>query len=179
LVVEQVEHERTVASQVVALEEAAGTMGVTVAEAHRYIDDGVSGSRLDRPGLDALRDAAADGLLDVVLVYAPDRLARNYVHQHVLIEELEKHGVAVQFVERPIGDRAEDRLLVQMQGVIAGWIVADGWKAQASRSYKSMRSVRATDAPAHPLACTRGPAPLRRTGAAFAVARAPRRAAEG
>jgi len=115
----QQEQERTEASQVVALEEAAGAMGLTVAEAHRYIDDGVSGSRLDRPGLDALRDAAADGLIDLMLVYAPDRLARNYVHQHVLIEELEKHGVAVHFVERPIGDRAEDRLLVQMQGVIA------------------------------------------------------------
>lgn len=107
------------ASQVAALEEAAAVMGLTVAGGHRYIDDGVSGSRLDRPGLDALRDAAADGLIDLVLVYAPDRLARNYVHQHVLIEELDKHGVPVQFVARPIGDRAEDRLLVQMQGVIA------------------------------------------------------------
>ena len=70
-------------------------------------------------GLDGLRDAAADGLLDRVLVYCPDRLARNYVHQHLLIEELDRRGVAVHFVERPIGERAEDRLLVQMQGVIA------------------------------------------------------------
>ena len=69
--------------------------------------------------MDALRDAAADGLLDRVLVYCPDRLARNYVHQHVLIEELNRRGVEVHFVERPIGERAEDRLLVQMQGVIA------------------------------------------------------------
>jgi site-specific DNA recombinase len=113
------EQEQTVASQVAALEQAADALGVTVAAEHRYIDDGVSGSRLDRPGLDALRDAAADGLLDVVLIYCPDRLARSYVHQHVLIEELTKHGMHVHFVERPVGDRAEDRLLVQMQGVIA------------------------------------------------------------
>ncbi len=73
----QQEHERTVMSQVAALEEAAQAMGLVVASTHRYIDDGVSGSRLDRPGLDALRDAAADGLIDLVLVYAPDRLARE------------------------------------------------------------------------------------------------------
>jgi site-specific DNA recombinase len=83
------------------------------------VDDGFSGSRLDRPALDALRDAAADGELDAVCVYAPDRLARDYVHQHLLLEELTKRGVAVHFVERPVGASAEDRLLVQMQGVFA------------------------------------------------------------
>lgn len=113
------EQEQTVASQVEALENAAKALGVVIAEHRRYIDEGFSGSRLDRPALDALRDAAAEGLLDRVLVYCPDRLARNYVHQHVLIEELGRRGVEVHFVERPIGERAEDRLLVQMQGVIA------------------------------------------------------------
>lgn len=107
------------ASQVAALEQAAGAMGLSVPGERRYVDDGVSGARLDRPGLDALRDAAADGLIDLVLVYCPDRLARNYVHQHVLIEELHKRGVQIHFVERPVSERAEDRLLVQMQGVIA------------------------------------------------------------
>jgi len=113
------EQEQTVASQIEALEQAANALGLIVPPERHYIDEGFSGSRLDRPGLDALRDAAADGLLDRVLVYCPDRLARNYVHQHVLVEELNRHGVEVQFVERPLGDRAEDRLLAQMQGVIA------------------------------------------------------------
>src|SRR5262252_1448294 len=113
------EEERTVASQLASLENAAESMGLIVAPDHRYVDDGFSGSRLARPGLDALRDAAADGLLDVVLVHCPDRLARNFVHQQVIIEELAKHGVDVHFVERPIGERAEDKLLLQMQGVIA------------------------------------------------------------
>jgi site-specific DNA recombinase len=88
------EQEKTVASQIDAMEQAASAMGLTVPSERRYVDDGVSGSRLARPGLDALRDAAADGLLDVVFVYCPDRLARNYVHQHVLIEELQRRGVA-------------------------------------------------------------------------------------
>src|SRR5437773_6899303 len=113
------EQEQTVASQVAALEGAASDLGVTIDGDRRYIDEGFSGSRLDRPGLDALRDAAADGAIDIVLVYCPDRLARNYVHQQIVLEELTKRGVDVHFVERPIGERAEDRLLMQMQGVIA------------------------------------------------------------
>ncbi len=113
------EQERTIASQIEALERAASGQGLSVPAERRYVDDGVSGARLDRPGLDALRDAAADGLLDRVLVYCPDRLARSYVHQHVLIEELNRRGVEVQFVEHPLSERAEDRLLAQMQGVIA------------------------------------------------------------
>lgn len=113
------EQEQTIASQVAALERAGTELQLSIPQHHRYIDDGFSGSRLDRPALDTLRDAAADGFLDVVLIHCPDRLARNYVHQQVLIEELTKRGVEVHFVERPIGERAEDRLLLQMQGVIA------------------------------------------------------------
>jgi site-specific DNA recombinase len=113
------QEDRTVASQVAALEKAAEGMGLVVSAEHRYVDEGYSGSRLDRPGLDALRDAAAEGLLDMVLVYAPDRLARNYVHQQLVLEELGKRGVQVHFLERPVSQKPEDLLLVQMQGVIA------------------------------------------------------------
>ena len=113
------EQEATIDSQLGALERAASSMELRISTQHRYIDDGVSGARLDRPALDALRDAAADGLIDVVLIQCPDRLARNFVHQQVIVEELSKRGVDVHFVERPIGERPEDRLLLQMQGVIA------------------------------------------------------------
>jgi len=113
------EQEQTIASQIEALERAASALKVGVPRERRYVDEGFSGSRLDRPGLDALRDAAADGLLDRVLVYCPDRLARSYVYQPVLLEELNRRGVEVQFVEHPLGEGAEDRLLAQMQGVIA------------------------------------------------------------
>jgi site-specific DNA recombinase len=113
------EQERTIESQVEALERAAAAKQQSIPNHRRYIDEGFSGSRLDRPGLDALRDAAADALIDEVFVYCPDRLARKFVHQHVLLEELAKRDVSVHFVERPISERAEDQLLVQMQGVIA------------------------------------------------------------
>lgn len=113
------EQDQTVGSQIAALERAAAAVGLNVPTERRYVDDGCSGSRLDRPALDALRDAAAEGLIDVVLVHSPDRLARNFVHQQILVEELAKRAVEVRFVERPIGERPEDRLLLQMQGVIA------------------------------------------------------------
>jgi site-specific DNA recombinase len=113
------EQEKTIASQIEAILEMVTRRGLTIAPERRFIDDGFSGARLDRPALDALRDAAADGLLDVVFIHAPDRLARNYVYQHVVLEELDRRGVEVHFVESPLGERPEDRLLVQMQGVIA------------------------------------------------------------
>ena len=113
------EQEKTIASQIEALEREAEAQGLPVPAERRYLDDGVSGTRLDRPALDALRDAAADGLIDVVLISSPDRLSRNYVHQQVVLEELNARGVRVHFLEHSPNERAEDRLLVQMQGVIA------------------------------------------------------------
>src|SRR4051794_22036248 len=113
------EQEQTIASQLEAIEREAEARGWSIPAERRYVDDGWSGARLDRPALDALRDAAADGLLDRVVIHGPDRLARNYVHQQVIVEELSKRGVQVHFVERPLGEQPEDRLLLQMQGVIA------------------------------------------------------------
>ena len=81
-----------------------GHQGWTVAEEHIFRDDGASGATLDRPGLDALRDHAARAAFDVVVVTAPDRLARNYVHQMVILEQLQRRGVRVVFaggVHRP------------------------------------------------------------------------------
>jgi resolvase-like protein len=80
-----------------------GAQGWTVAEEHVFRDDGY-GAKLDRPGLDALRDQAARTAFDVVLVTAPDRLARNSVHQMVVLEELERRGVHVVFIDRPWSD---------------------------------------------------------------------------
>src|ERR1700750_1448554 len=74
------------------LRAAAAERGWELDDQHVYRDDGYSGARLGRPGLDRLRDHAALAELDVVLVAAPDRLARNYVHQVLLIEEVAGDG---------------------------------------------------------------------------------------
>jgi site-specific DNA recombinase len=66
-----------------------------------------------------LRDHAALADLDVVLITAPDRLARNYVHQVLLIEELAGHGCQVEFLDRPMSDDPHDQLLLQIRGAVA------------------------------------------------------------
>ena len=86
---------------------------------HIYRDDGYSGAQLNRPGLDSLRDRAALAEFDVVLVTAPDRLSRNYVHQMLLLEELTQQGVSVEFLERPMSDDPHDRLLLQIRSAVA------------------------------------------------------------
>jgi len=85
-----------------------------------YVDDGYSGARLDRPGLDRLRDSAEMGEFDAVLCLTPDRLARVYAYQVLVLEELEGHGVRVLFTDAPaLDDDPQARLLTQVQGVIA------------------------------------------------------------
>jgi site-specific DNA recombinase len=93
--------------------------GWTVAAEHVFGDDGYSGARLDRPGLDALRDQAARAALEVVVVCAPDRLARNFVHQMVVLEELERRGVRVVFIDRPLSDDPHEQLVTQIRGAVA------------------------------------------------------------
>jgi site-specific DNA recombinase len=84
-----------------------------------YRDDGYSGASLNRPGLDRLRDHAALGALELVLLTAPDRLARKYVHQVLLIDELQSRGCRVEFLDRPMSDDPHDQLLLQIRGAVA------------------------------------------------------------
>jgi site-specific DNA recombinase len=87
--------------------------------AHVFRDDGYSGTALARPGLDRLRDAVKGREVDRVLVTAPDRLARNYVHQMVLLEEWTQVGCVADFLDRPMSDDPHDHLLLQIRGAVA------------------------------------------------------------
>src|ERR1044072_8550058 len=114
------QHAQTIEQQVTQLRAwVAAHQGWTVAEEHIFRDDGHSGARLDRPGLDALRDHAARAAFDVVVVCAPDRLARNFVHQMVVLEELERRGVRVVFCDRPWRDDPHEQLVTQIRGAVA------------------------------------------------------------
>ena len=84
-----------------------------------FRDDGYSGANLNRPGLDRLRDRVKDGTLDRVVITSPDRLARNYVHQMVLVEEWERCGCQVDFLDRPMSQDPHDQLLLQIRGAVA------------------------------------------------------------
>src|SRR6202022_1384201 len=111
--------ENTIASQTAALVAFARAQQFEVPKEWVFEDDGDSGANLIRPGLERVRDLAAEGLIQAVLIYAPDRLSRRYAHQILLIEELARAGVETLFVRAPRGSTPEDELLVQFQGMIA------------------------------------------------------------
>lgn len=102
--------------------------GWELAEEHIFRDDGYSGAKLTRPGLERLREQAAIGEIELVLITAPDRLARNYVHQVLLLEELSALGCQVQFLDRPVSDDPHDQLVLQIRGAVAEYernLIAD------------------------------------------------------
>jgi site-specific DNA recombinase len=107
------------ASQTAALVEIAKNHNREAPEEWVFEEEGYHGARLERPGWERVPDLAAEGHLQVVLVYAPDRLRRKYADQILRIEELARHGVETLFVKAPPGDSAEDQLLVQFPGMIA------------------------------------------------------------
>src|SRR5580704_9647784 len=116
---QQQREEHTIASQTAALIEFAKSHDLEVPEEWVFEDEGYSGATLERPGLERVRDLAAEGQIQAVLAYAPDRLSRKYAYQILLMEELARHGVETLFVKAPQSASAEDQLLVQFQGMIA------------------------------------------------------------
>lgn len=109
----------TIASQTAALLDHAATHGYTVPPEWVFQDEGYSGAILVRPGLEALRDLAAEGQIGAVLIHSPDRLSRKYAYQVVLAEEFSRCGVELIFLKSPAGATPEDQLVVQFQGMIA------------------------------------------------------------
>ena len=99
----------TIASQTAALVEWATTLDLEVPGDWIFEDDGYSGATLERPGLERVRDLAAGGDIEVVLVHSPDRLSRKYAYQVLLIEELGRNGVETRFLNAPSSATAEDQ----------------------------------------------------------------------
>ncbi len=130
--------DQTIGSQLSALRDHAAASRLEVPEEWVFADEGHSGATLVRPGLEALRDLAAQGCLDVVLVYSPDRLARKFAYQALLIEELARCGARAEFVKGPRGDSPEDQLLIQFQGMFAEYE-----KAQLMERYRRGKAWRA------------------------------------
>ena len=110
---------QTIEQQLEMVRKHTREQGWELLEEDVFRDDGYSGTTLKRPALDALRDKARLRELEIVVVPSPDRLARNHVHQMVLIEEFEKNGCKVEFVERPMSSEPNDQLLLQIRGAVA------------------------------------------------------------
>jgi site-specific DNA recombinase len=130
--------DETIGSQTAALRAHAAACGLHVPEQWVFEDDGHSGATLIRPALERLRDTVAGDGVDVVLCYSPDRLARKFAYQALLIEEFARAGTRVEFVKGPRGDSPEDQLLVQFQGMFAEYE-----KAQILERYRRGKAHRA------------------------------------
>jgi len=128
----------TIGSQLATLRDQVSAAGHQLIS--EFIDDGHSGARLDRPGLDALRDAAEAGLFNAVWCLSPDRLARAYAYQVLVLDELARFGVAVRFTDAPdfAADDPQAVLLTQVQGVIAEYE-----KAKIAERYRRGKLFRA------------------------------------
>jgi len=114
--------EKTIASQTATLVAFAKSEGYSVPAEWVIQDEGFSGASLVRPGLELVRDLAAEGQIQAVLVLSPDRLSRKYAYQVLLIEELARNGVEVVFINAPQSGSPEDQLLLQFQGMIADFV---------------------------------------------------------
>lgn len=116
---ENQEKDGTIESQVLALISKARDLQLEIPSDLIFRDDGFSGSRLDRPALDLMRDAAADGRFQCLLVYDADRLARNFVHQELIMEEMEKLSIRIEFIQGHASKVPEERHLSQVKGIFA------------------------------------------------------------
>src|SRR5438477_7003732 len=116
---DQQKEKNTIASQTAALIDFAREQGYSVPDDWVIEDEGFSGASLLRPGLERLRDLAAEGHIQAVLIHSPDRLSRKYAYQGLLTEEFARHGVETIFLKAPHSDTPEDQLMLQFQGMIA------------------------------------------------------------
>jgi site-specific DNA recombinase len=109
----------TIASQVAALRERVTWAGLVLPETMQFLDEGYRGAPLVRPARERLRDVIAAGAMDRLYVHSPDRLARQYAYQVLLVDEFQRMGVEVVFLNRELGRSPEDDLLLQVQGMMA------------------------------------------------------------
>jgi site-specific DNA recombinase len=116
---EQQAEAATIDSQVDALQGQIAADGLTLETEMRFLDEGYSGATLIRPALERLRDVAATGAIDRLYVHSPDRLARKYAYQVLLLDELQRCGVEVIFLNHRLGQTPEEDLLLQVQGMVA------------------------------------------------------------
>ncbi len=121
----------TIDSQTQAIRQRIERDGFAVDENAIFCDEGYSGSELLRPALEMLRDRIAASMIDCLYVHTPDRLARKYSHQALLLEEFSKHSCRVIFGDHEgLADNPETNLLVGLSLIL----LAGALRLRARRS---------------------------------------------
>jgi site-specific DNA recombinase len=131
---------QTIEQQLERLRSYVNQQNWDLPEENIFRDDGHSGAGLNRPGLDGLRDRIAAREIDCLVITSPDRLARNYVHQMLLLEEWEKYGCRVEFLDRPISQDPHDQLVLQIRGAVAEYertLIADRMRRGRQAKYRA------------------------------------------
>ncbi len=131
---------QTIEQQLTQLRAYCQAQGWSWCEEHIFRDDGYSGASLRRPGLDRLRDHISTAAFDRVLITEPSRLARKYVHQMLLIEEFERGGCQVEFIDQPMSNTPHDQLLVQIRGAVAEYersVIAERMRRGRLQKYQA------------------------------------------
>ncbi len=109
----------TIESQIAELKHRITADKHELLEEYEFKDDGFSGWKLEREGLDELRDKVAEGEIKKIYIHSPDRLSRKSAHQMVLLDEFEEAGVEVIFLNHKTENNPESKLLLGMQGLVA------------------------------------------------------------
>lgn len=111
------EEEQTIKTQLSAVNDLVQKSGFNVVE--KYIDEGWTGDVLARPALDKMRHDAKAKIWEVVVVYDPDRIARRYSYQELVMDELREAGIEVVFVTVSAPKNSEDKILYGVRGLFA------------------------------------------------------------
>src|SRR5215831_13982241 len=110
---------QTIEQQVERLTAQVHAQGEMLRSEDIFRDAGYRGATLNRPGLDRLRDRIKEATIERVIITSPDRLARNDVQQMVLLEEFERAGCRIEFLDQPLGQDPQAHLLRQIRGAVA------------------------------------------------------------
>lgn len=116
---DQAEHGYSLETQLSEIRKKASELGAT--KFVEFIDDGYSGEYIDRPALIQLRDGLERKEFDMVVIYDPDRLARNLAHQLIITDEIEKSGAKLLFVSVTFEDSHEGKLFYSMRGAFSAY----------------------------------------------------------
>ena len=106
-------------SQINALKQRVRSDGLSIDTGLQFVDDGYSEATLIRPALERLRDFASLRAFDRIYIHSPDRLARKYAYQVLLVDEFKRFGVELLFLNHDLGQSPEENLHLQVQGMVA------------------------------------------------------------